>query len=107
MKEMRSVGIEAQTLKSFIVDWQKRTAEGESVRFENTLFLIDESSMLGNQDTAAAYQAISSGRGRAVSVGDVAQFTSPESGAPFRLVQERSPIDVAVMKEIVGSVMKT
>lgn len=101
VKEMRSVGIEAQTLKSFIVDWQKRTAEGESVRFENTLFLIDESSMLGNQDTAAAYQAISSGRGRAVSVGDVAQFTSPESGAPFRLVQERSPIDVAVMKEIV------
>ncbi|MDC7872127.1 conjugal transfer protein TraI [Pantoea ananatis] len=101
VKEMRSVGIEAQTLKSFIVDWQKRTAEGESVRFENTLFLIDESSMLGNQDTAAAYQAISSGWGRAVSVGDVAQFTSPESGAPFRLVQERSPIDVAVMKEIV------
>ncbi|WP_432369504.1 MobF family relaxase (plasmid) [Pantoea allii] len=101
VKEMRSVGIEAQTLKSFIVDWQKRTAEGESVRFENTLFLIDESSMLGNQDTAAAYQAISSGGGRAVSVGDVAQFTSPESGAPFRLVQERSPIDVAVMKEIV------
>ncbi|MCH9300014.1 MobF family relaxase [Pantoea allii] len=101
VKEMRSVGIEAQTMKSFIVDWQKRTAEGESVRFENTLFLIDESSMLGNQDTAAAYQAISSGRGRAVSVGDVAQFTSPESGAPFRLVQERSPIDVAVMKEIV------
>ncbi|WP_324022105.1 conjugative relaxase (plasmid) [Pantoea sp. JZ29] len=101
VKEMRSVGIEAQTMKSFIVDWQKRTAEGESVRFENTLFLIDESSMLGNQDTAAAYQAISSGRGRSVSVGDVAQFTSPESGAPFRLVQERSPIDVAVMKEIV------
>ncbi|WP_367144464.1 MobF family relaxase [Pantoea stewartii] len=101
VKEMRSVGIEAQTLKSFIVDWQKRTAEGESVRFENSLFLIDESSMLGNQDTAAAYQAISSGGGRAVSVGDVAQFTSPESGAPFRLVQERSPIDVAVMKEIV------
>ncbi|WP_275234944.1 MobF family relaxase [Pantoea ananatis] len=101
VKEMRSVGIEAQTMKSFIVDWQKRTAEGESVRFDNTLFLIDESSMLGNQDTAAAYQAISSGRGRAVSVGDVAQFTSPESGAPFRLVQERSSIDVAVMKEIV------
>ncbi|ASN18264.1 conjugal transfer protein TraI (plasmid) [Pantoea ananatis] len=101
VKEMRSVGIEAQTLKSFIVDWQQRTAAGESVRFENTLFLIDESSMLGNQDTAVAYKAISTGNGRAVSVGDIAQFTSPESGAPFRLVQERSPIDVAVMKEIV------
>ena len=44
---------------------------------------------------------IAAGDGRAVPVGDVAQLESPESGAPFRLMQERSPIDVAVMKEIV------
>ncbi|ADU72059.1 conjugative transfer relaxase/helicase TraI [Pantoea sp. At-9b] len=101
VKEMRDTGIEAQTLKSFVLDWQQRTAAGEEVRYGNTLFLIDESSMLGNQDTAAAYRAIAAGDGRAVQVGDVAQLESPESGAPFRLMQERSPIDVAVMKEIV------
>ncbi|ORM90098.1 conjugative transfer relaxase/helicase TraI [Pantoea cypripedii] len=101
VKEMRDTGIEAQTLKSFVLDWQQRTAAGEEVRYGNTLFLIDESSMLGNQDTAAAYRAIAAGDGRAVPVGDVAQLESPESGAPFRLMQERSPIDVAVMKEIV------
>lgn len=39
--------------------------------------------------------------GRAVTVGDVAQLTSPESGEAFRLQQERSPADVAIMKEIV------
>ena len=100
-KEMRSVGIDAQTVKSFVMDWQQRTAAGENVRYDNTLFLIDESSMLGNQDTAAAYRAIAAGEGRAVPVGDMAQFKSPESGAPFQLMQERSPIDVAVMKEIV------
>ncbi|QEW34513.1 conjugative transfer relaxase/helicase TraI (plasmid) [Erwinia billingiae] len=101
VKEMRDAGIDAQTLKSFVMDWQQRSAAGESVRYDKTLFLIDESSMLGNQDTAAAYRAIAAGDGRAVPVGDVAQLESPESGAPFRLMQERSPIDVAVMKEIV------
>lgn len=101
VKEMRDTGIDAQTLKSFVMDWQQRSAAGESVRYDKTLFLIDESSMLGNQDTAAAYRAIAAGDGRAVPVGDVAQLESPESGAPFRLMQECSPIDVAVMKEIV------
>lgn len=101
VKEMRDVGIEAQTIKSFVVDWQQRTAAGEDVRYTKTLFLIDESSMLGNQDTAAAYQAISRGEGRAVPVGDTGQLQSPESGAPFALMQERSAIDVAVMNEIV------
>ena len=76
------------------------TAAGEKVSYANTLFLIDEASMLGNQDTAEALHAIAAGNGRAVMVGDVAQLESPESGAPFRLLQERSPIDVAVMKEI-------
>ena len=100
VKEMRSIGIEGETMKSFLVDWQQRTAAGEKVSYANTLFLIDEASMLGNQDTAEALRAISAGNGRAVMVGDVAQLESPESGAPFRLLQERSPIDVAVMKEI-------
>ncbi|WP_238697694.1 conjugative transfer relaxase/helicase TraI domain-containing protein [Pantoea agglomerans] len=101
VKEMAGTGIDAQTLKSFVLDWQMRTAAGEDVRYDNMLFLIDESSMIGNQDTAAAYRAIAAGNGRAVPVGDVAQLQSPESGAPFQLMQERSPIDVAVMKEIV------
>lgn len=101
VKEMAGTGIDAQTLKSFVLDWQMRRAAGEDVRYDNMLFLIDESSMIGNQDTAAAYRAIAAGNGRAVPVGDVAQLQSPESGAPFQLMQERSPIDVAVMKEIV------
>lgn len=101
VKEMAGTGIDAQTLKSFVLDWQMRSAAGEDVRYDNMLFLIDESSMIGNQDTAAAYRAIAAGNGRAVPVGDVAQLQSPESGAPFQLMQERSPIDMAVMKEIV------
>lgn len=100
VKEMRGIGIDGQTMKSFLMDWQQRTAAGEQVSYHNTLFLIDEASMLGNQDTAEALRAIAAGNGRAVMVGDVAQLESPESGSPFRLLQERSPIDIAVMKEI-------
>lgn len=54
-----------------------------------------------NQDTAALFQAIANGGGRAVSMGDIDQFESVDVGAPFKLMQERSPMDVAIMKQIV------
>jgi len=101
VKEMRDVGIDAQTLKSFLVDHDKLIAAGEKPDYRRHLMLIDESSMVGNQDTAAAYLAIQAGGGRAVSMGDTDQFDAVDSGAPFKLVQERSPMDVAIMKEIV------
>jgi conjugative transfer relaxase protein TraI len=101
VKEMRDVGIDAQTLKSFLVDHDKLIAVGEKPDYRRHLMLIDESSMVGNQDTAAAYLAIQAGGGRAVSMGDIDQFDAVDSGAPFKLVQERSPMDVAIMKEIV------
>lgn len=84
VKEMRDAGIEAQTMKSFVLDWQQRTAGGEDVRFSNTLFLIDEASMLGNQDTAAAYRAITAGDGRAVTVRGcrTADLTGKRRGIP-------------------------
>ncbi|MHC9357651.1 MobF family relaxase [Enterobacter ludwigii] len=69
--------------------------------YKGQVFLIDESSMAGNQDTAALFQAIASGGGRAVSMGDIDQFESVDVGAPFKLMQERSPMDVAIMKQIV------
>lgn len=101
VKELRAVGLEAQTVKSFLVEYEQMLATGEKPDFRNRVFLIDESSMLGNQDTAAAYLAIRAGGGRGVSMGDIDQFESVESGAPFKLIQERSPMDVAIMKQIV------
>ncbi|AGN88311.1 MobF family relaxase [Enterobacter sp. R4-368] len=101
VKELRDVGLEAQTLKSWLVEHEQMVAAGEKSDYRNRVFLIDESSMLGNQDTAAAYLAIQAGGGRGVSMGDTDQFEAIESGAPFRLAQERSPMDVAIMKQIV------
>ncbi|OAT35007.1 TraI family DNA-nicking and unwinding protein [Enterobacter soli ATCC BAA-2102] len=101
VKEMNDVGVRAQTIKSFIVEHDQATAAGEKPDYRGQLFLIDESSMAGNQDTAALFQAIANGGGRAVSMGDIDQFESVDVGAPFKLVQERSPMDVAIMKQIV------
>ncbi|MBN3262941.1 MobF family relaxase [Pectobacterium brasiliense] len=101
VKEMSDTGVPSQTVKSFLVDHDQQVAQGEKPDYRDKVFLIDESSMVGLQDTAAAYVAIRDGGGRAVSMGDIDQFESVDSGAPFKLVQERSPMDVAIMKEIV------
>lgn len=101
VKEMSDVGVQAQTIKSFIVEHEQATAGGEKPDYKGQVFLVDESSMAGNQDTAALFQAIAAGGGRAVSMGDIDQFESVDVGAPFKLMQERSPMDVAIMKQIV------
>lgn len=101
VKEMSDVGVRAQTIKSFVVEHDQATAGGGKPDYKGQVFLIDESSMAGNQDTAALFQAIASGGGRAVSMGDIDQFEAVDVGAPFKLMQERSPMDVAIMKQIV------
>lgn len=99
--EMRSAGVDAQTLASFLHDTQLQQRSGEVPDFSNTLFLIDESSMVGNTDMARAYALIAAGGGRAVAGGDTDQLQAIAPGQPFRLQQARSAADVAIMKEIV------
>jgi len=102
VSEMRDAGVpESQTLAAFIHDTQQQLRGGEKPDFSNVLFLVDESSMVGNADMARAYGLIAGGGGRAVSSGDTDQLQSIAPGQPFRLLQKRSAIDVAVMQEIV------
>ncbi|MGK1957330.1 conjugative transfer relaxase/helicase TraI [Klebsiella pneumoniae] len=68
---------------------------------KTTLFLLDESSMVGLADMAKAHSLIVAGGGRAVSSGDNDQLQPIAPGQPFRLMQQRSAADVAIMKEIV------
>ncbi|HEA3544850.1 TPA: conjugative relaxase, partial [Escherichia coli] len=99
--EMRSAGVDAQTLASFLHDTQLLQRSGETPNFSNTLFLLDESSVVGNTDMARAYALIAAGGGRAVASGDTDQLQAIAPGQPFRLQQTRSAADVAIMKEIV------
>lgn len=86
---------------SFLHDTQLLQRSGETPNFSNTLFLLDESSMVGNTDMARAYALIAAGGGRAVASGDTDQLQAIAPGQPFRLQQTRSAADVAIMKEIV------
>ncbi|EFH4006933.1 conjugative relaxase [Escherichia coli] len=88
-------------LASFLHDTQLLQRSGETPNFSNTLFLLDESSMVGNTDMARAYALIAAGGGRAVASGDTDQLQAIAPGQPFRLQQTRSAADVVIMKEIV------
>ncbi|MGR7358734.1 conjugative transfer relaxase/helicase TraI [Klebsiella aerogenes] len=102
--EMQSAGVDAQTTASFLHDTQLQQRNGQTQNFSNTLFLLDESSMVGLADTAKALSLIAAGGGRAVLSGDTDQLQSISPGQPFRLMQQRSAADVAIMKEIVRQV---
>lgn len=102
--EMQGAGVEAQTTASFLHDTQRLQRNGQTPDFSNTLFLLDESSMVGLTDTAKALSLIAAGGGRAVLSGDTDQLQSIAPGQPFRLMQQRSAADVAIMKEIVRQV---
>ncbi|MEG0176000.1 MAG: conjugative transfer relaxase/helicase TraI, partial [Aeromonas sp.] len=101
VSEMQGVGVKAQTIASFLMDTERRLQSGEKLSFGNTLFLIDESSMVGNRDMADTLTRIAALGGRGVLSGDSLQLQAVASGAPFTLMQQRSAIDVAVMKDIV------
>lgn len=103
--EMQSAGVDARTTASFLHDTLLLLLRnGQTPDFSNTLFLIDESSMVGLSDKAKALSLIAAGGGRAVSSGDTDQLQSISPGQPFRLMQQRSAADVAIMKEIVRQV---
>lgn len=99
--EMQSAGVQAQTLASFLHEEDRKLIAGETPDYRNTLFVLDEGSMVGNRDMARAYALIAGGDGRAVTSGDKDQLQSIASGQPFKLQQGRSAIDMAVMKDIV------
>lgn len=99
--EMSGAGINAQTAKSFILDSLRDEGAGIRHDHSNTLFIIDEASMVGNSDTRDTLGVIQRAGGRAVIIGDRKQFLPIESGAPFQLLQERTPARMSVMKDIV------
>lgn len=99
--EMRSAGIDAQTLSSFLFDADLQHKHGDTLNYRSTVFVVDESSMIGNADMVKTYALITAGGGRAVFSGDSSQLQPISSGQPFKLQQARSAADVAIMKEIV------
>lgn len=101
VSELTAAGIPAQTLASFLSEQSRAQEGGERPDFSRTVFVLDESSMVGNRDMATAVSLIAQGGGRAVMSGDEAQLKPLESGVPFSLALHRSAADVAIMQDIV------
>lgn len=96
VNEIRALGIDAQTLKRFLID------QGQTPTLQaNTLVLLDESSMVGNQDYAALTQLIHQQGARCVMLGDIAQHQAIDSGKPSALLLKEGSLAVAYMDEIV------
>ncbi|WP_176487230.1 AAA family ATPase [Candidatus Regiella insecticola] len=81
--EMQGAGIQSQTLASFLSEARQQALAGETPDYHNTVFIIDESSMMGNRDMAELYQQISRGHGRAISSGDSAQLQAIDPASPL------------------------
>lgn len=96
VKEMRALGIQAQTLKSFLIE-----QEQEQTLTEKTLVLLDESSMVSNRDSSKFVKLIHTTGARAVFLGDIQQHQSIESGKPLQIMLQQGDIKMACMDNIV------
>lgn len=96
VKEMKALGIQAQTLKSFLIE-----QEQDSTLNKRSLVLLDESSMVSNRDCANLIQRIRDSGGRGVLLGDISQHQSIESGKPSKILMQEGSISVACMDNLV------
>lgn len=99
--ELQAVGIKAQTISSFLVDAKQEINSNTNFNLNNKLFVIDESSMIGNKNITALYEIISEYGGRGIYSGDSKQLLSIDSGAAFSFLQNHTEMKFSVMQDIV------
>ena len=90
--ELSAAGIQADT----IAKWEASGAPGN----DKTLFIIDEAGMISSKDMAQVLDRIEKTGARGTPLGDWRQLQSVESGAPFKLAQEKGESRTAVISEI-------
>ncbi len=98
VKELQSKGIEAQTLKSFLVD-EAQLSQNNYQHLENKLVLLDESSMVGNRDFLKLQSIVEKAKTcHCAYIGDTAQLLSVEDGKPSEIVYISREADIATSK---------
>lgn len=90
--ELSANGIESMTIAHFLTH--------DKPYPEKTLFIVDESSMIGNQDYLALQNKITALNARALFAGDITQLQSPSSGIPHELTVKTKTQKIATMHEI-------
>ena len=93
VQELQKHGLEAKTLKSFL--------NNQIIPKSNQLFILDEASMVANQDFAKFTSMVANSQSRAILSGDIAQLQAVEAGKPFELIQKSGLVEQVILKEII------
>ena len=99
VNELKSKGVEAQTLQSLLADIQSGKTTANT--YQQTLFLLDESSMIGNNDMKHFTALVEKSGAKAVLLGDKAQLQSLSAGKPFELAMSNDALNRTDMTDIV------
>lgn len=90
--ELIANGIESVTIAQFLTH--------DKPYSEKTLFIVDEASMIGNQNYLALQNKIITLNTRALFAGDMTQLQSPSSGIPHELTVKTATQKIAHMQEV-------
>lgn len=90
--ELIASGIESVTIARFL--------NRDTVYPDKTLFIVDESSMIGNKNYVALQDKMIGLKSRMVFAGDITQLQSPSSGIPHELTVKTETQKTAYMEEI-------
>ncbi|EJX5614682.1 conjugative transfer relaxase/helicase TraI [Vibrio parahaemolyticus] len=105
VSELESKGVKAQTLESLLSDI--RSGSKTSDDYKNSLFFLDESSMVSNTQAKEFTDLILHSQSKAVLLGDKEQLLSLSAGKPFELAMKTGDIKTAYMTDIVRQQNKT
>ncbi|WP_435250679.1 conjugative transfer relaxase/helicase TraI (plasmid) [Vibrio sp. nBUS_14] len=99
VSELESKGVNAQTLESLLTELRQGNRQPSD--YQDSLFFLDESSMVSNKQAKEFTDLILASGSKAVLLGDKEQLLSLSAGKPFELAMSQGRIDSADMTDIV------
>lgn len=99
VSELKEKGVEAQTLESLLTGLRSKQTQPSD--YDNTLFFLDESSMVSNRQAREFTDLVIKSQSKAVLLGDKEQLLSLSAGKPFELAMKQGVLDTAYMLDIV------
>ncbi len=99
VSELENKGVKAQTLESLLTDLRRGLTSPEN--YKNTLFFLDESSMVSNRQASEFTDLVLQSNSKSVLLGDKEQLLSQSAGKPFELLMNQGRIDTAYMTDMI------
>ncbi|MFA0210139.1 AAA family ATPase, partial [Vibrio artabrorum] len=99
VSELKEKGVDAQTLESLLTGLRSKQTQPSD--YANTLFFLDESSMVSNRQAREFTDLVIQSQSKAVLLGDKEQLLSLSAGKPFELAMQQGVLETAYMLDIV------